>query len=58
LLLLTLLALTLGKLLAVTGLTTLGGYLGLLTAVAAWYGSMAAVMNATAKKSVLPTFPR
>jgi len=51
-------ALTLGKLLAVTGLTTLGGYLGLLTAVAAWYGSMAAVMNATAKKSVLPTFPR
>jgi succinate-acetate transporter protein len=58
LLLLTFLALTLGKLLAVTGLTTLGGYLGLLTAVAAWYGSMAAVMNATAKKSVLPTFPR
>ena len=26
--------------------------------VLAWYGSMAGVMNATAKRIVLPTFPR
>jgi succinate-acetate transporter protein len=58
LLLLTFAALTAGKLLSATGITTLGGYLGLLTAAAAWYGSMAAVMNSTAKKAVLPTFPR
>jgi uncharacterized protein len=40
------------------GLTEVGGYLGLLTALLAWYGSLAGVMNATAKKIVLPTFPR
>jgi len=36
----------------------LGGWLGIATAVVAWYGAMAGVMNATAKRVVFPTFPR
>ena len=39
-------------------LAKLGGYLGLVTAVIAWYGSMAAVKNSTAKRAVLPVFAR
>ena len=39
-------------------LLKVGGYLGLLTALGAWYGSFAGVMNATAKRVVLPVFPR
>jgi succinate-acetate transporter protein len=35
-----------------------GGWLGLLTALAAWYASFAAVTNATFKRVVVPTFPR
>ena len=38
--------------------TKLGGYLGLVTALIAWYGSMAGVMNATVKRALLPVFPR
>jgi succinate-acetate transporter protein len=34
------------------------GYLGLLTALLAWYGSLAGVMNATAGRVVFPVFPR
>jgi uncharacterized protein len=40
------------------GLTKVGGWLGLLTALAAWYASFAGVFNATAKRDVVPTFPR
>ncbi|MDP9094330.1 MAG: acetate uptake transporter [Actinomycetota bacterium] len=40
------------------GWTKLGGWLGLVTAALAWYGSLAGVMNATAKRIVFPTFPR
>jgi succinate-acetate transporter protein len=40
------------------GMTEVGGYLGLLTALLAWYGSLAGVANATAKRMVFPTFPR
>ena len=36
----------------------LGGWLGIVTALAAWYASLAGVMNATAKRVVFPTFPR
>jgi succinate-acetate transporter protein len=36
----------------------LGGWLGILTALAAWYASFAGVTNATFKRVVLPTFPR
>jgi uncharacterized protein len=55
---LTFLALTIGKFGDSTGWTKLGGWLGLVTAVVAWYGSLAGVMNATAKRVVFPTFPR
>jgi succinate-acetate transporter protein len=55
---LTFLALTIGKYAESTGWTKLGGWLGLVTAVLAWYGSLAGVMNATAKRVVFPTFPR
>jgi succinate-acetate transporter protein len=34
-----------------------GGYVGLATAVAAWYASFAAVLAHTFKRPVLPTFP-
>jgi succinate-acetate transporter protein len=34
-----------------------GGWLGIITAVAAWYASFAAVTNATFKRVVLPVFP-
>jgi uncharacterized protein len=34
------------------------GYLGLLTALIAWYASFAGVMNATAKWAILPVLPR
>jgi succinate-acetate transporter protein len=53
----TFLALTLGELSGSTGITTMGGYLGLVTAVLAWYGSLAGVRN-TLPGGALPTFPR
>jgi succinate-acetate transporter protein len=34
-----------------------GGYIGLATAVAAWYASFAAVLNSTFKRTVLPVVP-
>jgi len=40
------------------GMTKVGGWLGLITAVLAWYASFAGVFNSTAKRAVLPTFPR
>lgn len=40
-----------------SGVTKIGGYLGLLTAIAAWYASFATVTNSTFKRAVLPTFP-
>jgi succinate-acetate transporter protein len=36
----------------------LGGWLGLVTALAAWYASFAGVTNATFKRTVLPVLPR
>jgi succinate-acetate transporter protein len=36
----------------------LGGWLGLLTALAAWYASFAGVVAFTFKRAVLPTYPR
>jgi uncharacterized protein len=38
-------------------ITKIGGWLGLLTAVAAWYASMAVVVNSTWRRTVLPVFP-
>jgi succinate-acetate transporter protein len=40
------------------GLTKAGGYVGLLTAVAAWYASFAGVTAFAFKRPVLPTGPR
>jgi uncharacterized protein len=55
---LTFLFLTLGAYNASDAMTTLGGWLGLITAVLAWYASFAGVFNATARRQVMPTFPR
>jgi uncharacterized protein len=38
--------------------TKVGGWLGLVTAALAWYASFAGVLNSTAKRVILPTFPR
>ena len=40
-----------------SGLSKLGGYFGLITALAAWYASFAGVINSTFGKVVLPTKP-
>jgi succinate-acetate transporter protein len=39
-------------------LTKVGGWLGLITALLAWYCSFAGVLNETFKRPVLPTWPR
>jgi succinate-acetate transporter protein len=57
LLLLTFLALGFGDLMASTGLTKLGGYLGLLTAAVGGYTAMAEITNATFGRTVLPVHP-
>ena len=43
---------------ASTGLAKVGGYLGLLTAIAAWYTSFAGVTAFTFKRALMPTGPR
>jgi len=50
----TFLVLTIGKFADSSGITKLGGWLGLLTAVLAWYASFAVVTNETWKRVVLP----
>lgn len=40
-----------------TGITHAGGYVGIATAVAAWYASFAAVINSTFGRVVLPVVP-
>ena len=52
------LAIMVGAFAAAPGITKIGGFLGLITAFVAWYASFAGVMNATAKRIVLPTWPR
>jgi succinate-acetate transporter protein len=39
------------------GTIKLGGYLGIVTAIAAWYASFAAVLNSTFGRTLMPTFP-
>jgi succinate-acetate transporter protein len=41
----------------INGTIKLGGYLGILTAIAAWYASFAAVINSTFGRVVAPVFP-
>lgn len=55
---LTFIALAIGDLGISTGWTKLGGWLGLITAVLAWYGSLAGVANSTFRRVVFPTMPR
>jgi succinate-acetate transporter protein len=54
----TFLFLAIGKFANSDGITKFGGWLGLITAALAWYGSFAAVTNSTYKRVVLPVFPR
>jgi len=51
---LTFIALFLGAFSGATGLTMLGGWLGIVTALVAWYCSCAVVANTTYKRAVLP----
>jgi succinate-acetate transporter protein len=55
---LTFLALTIADFATSTGWTKLGGWLGVITAVLAWYASLAGVTNSTFKRAVFPVFPR
>jgi succinate-acetate transporter protein len=57
LLALTFLVLGYGEAGAHSGIVKLGGWLGLVTAVAAWYASFAAVTNSTFGRTVLPVKP-
>lgn len=54
---LTFLFLCIGAYNASTGMTKTGGWLGLVTAVLAWYASFAGVANSTFKRVVLPVVP-
>lgn len=58
LLTLTFLALALGEFATSDAIHKIGGYLGLLTAFAAWYASFAGVTAFTHKKQLLPVGPR
>jgi succinate-acetate transporter protein len=51
---LTFIALFLGAFSGAAGLTVLGGWLGIVTALIAWYCSLAVVANSTYKRTVLP----
>jgi len=50
--------LTAGEFAGSPSLTHIGGYLGLFTALVAWYASFAGVHNGTIKRQVMPTWPR
>jgi uncharacterized protein len=58
LLTLTFFLLAIGEFLASDGWTKFGGYVGIATALAAWYASFAGVSNFTFKRTVMPTGPR
>ena len=46
-----------GTLNATNGTIKLGGYIGLVTAIVAWYASFAGVINATFGRVIAPVFP-
>jgi succinate-acetate transporter protein len=50
--------LTVGNFAGSPSIIHIGGYLGLVTAFVAWYASFAGVLNGTAKRIVMPTWPR
>jgi succinate-acetate transporter protein len=49
--------LTIGNLSDTSSITKIGGYLGIITAICAWYASFATVTNDTWKRTLLPTMP-
>ncbi len=49
--------LTLGEFFDTTWLTRLGGWIGVLTAVLAWYVAAAVLINSTYQRTVLPVWP-
>lgn len=51
---LTFLFLSIGNFSSTADITHVGGYLGLITAALAWYGSAASVINSTWKRTILP----
>ncbi|MFM9921073.1 acetate uptake transporter [Lacisediminihabitans sp. H27-G8] len=53
----TFIALTVGAFTGIAGITQLGGWIGIIAAGLAWYGSFAVVTNATWKRVVLPVWP-
>jgi uncharacterized protein len=55
---LTFLLLTVGDLTGVDSIATVGGFMGLISALCAWYASAAVVTNATWGRTVLPVGPR
>jgi len=57
LLFLTFLALTLGEF-GIGGMHVLGGYLGILTALVAWYTALAGILASGKQMFTLPTWPR
>jgi succinate-acetate transporter protein len=50
--------LTIGELGKHPDMTKAGGWIGIVTAVVAWYASFAGVLNLTWKRSLIPTWPR
>ncbi|WP_329140134.1 acetate uptake transporter [Streptomyces sp. NBC_01476] len=52
----TFIVLTVAEFAQSTGTTKAGGWIGLVTAVAAWYASFAGVTNSTWKRAVVPVF--
>ena len=58
LLTITFLLLGLGDMSGTENLNKLGGYVGILTALAAWYASFAGVTAFTFKRPLVPTGPR
>jgi succinate-acetate transporter protein len=57
LLAITYIVLGIGNASGTSGIVKLGGWIGLATAIAAWYASFAEVTNATFNRIVLPTMP-
>jgi len=58
LLTITFLVLGIGEAAGNTGLSKIGGWIGILTALTAWYASFAGVTNSTFKRIVMPVGPR
>jgi uncharacterized protein len=58
LLFLTFLALTIAELAGSSAFGTIGGYLGILTALAAWYAALAGLLTTVKTSFLLPTGPR